>query len=272
MRLLTTKSLLTYLACAAFLTGTTMPANAMENGQPDSAYLNVGAVGLDIDGPMGLGPIGICTGFVINDRAFVTSAHCIDNFGGPEQPWFVTLKPGSPRNPVIQPGLLDFRTFPPNISDFPFLVDTLEATATHMHPWFDRETRENDVAVLVFPAGTLDVPPVQVARFGLLRWLQRLGILESIPVGVVGYGAAKDFGDGTYSVRGYRKRGFSAVGSLSRSRIVLEPTPILDAILLPGDSGSPQFVLGQAVSLNSTGVDMQRLDIPSVRWFLAQFD
>lgn len=271
MRPLTTKLLLTYLAYAAFLTGATIPANAIENGQPDSAYVNVGAVGLDIDGPMGLPPIGICTGFVISDRAFVTAAHCIDNFEGLAQSWAVTLEPGSPDIPIIQPGILDFKLVPPNIFDFPFLVETVTATAVHKHPRFNSDTRENDVAVLVFPAGTFVVPPVQVARFGLLSWLQRLRLLERIPVGVVGYGADKDFGDFTYSIPGYRKRGFSAVGSLSRTRLVLEPTTILDANLLPGDSGSPQFVLDRVVSLNSTAVDMQRLDIPVVRRFLAPF-
>lgn len=275
MRPFTTYMLVIYLACLVFLTGASVPAHAIENGKPDSAYRNVGALGFDVDGPGGNPPFGICSGFVISDRAFVTAAHCITPFEGFAQSWAVTLEPGSPENPIIHPGTFTGA----NIFDFPMLVETISTTTVHMHPGFDEAaaTYENDVAVLEFPSGTFDVPPVNLARRGLLNRLKRFGILKKLPVGVVGYGAegfaTNEAGDILgLSIPGHRNRGFSALAGMSRTRLFLEPTPVLDSGLLSGDSGSPQFVLDRAVALSSVpGFGEQRLDTPAVRWFLAQF-
>jgi hypothetical protein len=40
---------------------------------------------------------------------------------------------------------------------------------------------------------------------------------------------------------------------------------------MDGDSGSPQFISGRAVSLTSTLEELQRLDLPEVLDFLALF-
>jgi len=266
MQALTTKMLLIYLTCLVSLIGAATTANAIENGRPDTAYHNVGALGFDVDGPGGFPPFGICSGFVISDRAFVTAAHCITAAQAFAQSWAVTLEAGSPENPIINPGVLkDF-----NVFDFPILVEVESTTTVQIHPWFDPATNEYDVAVLEFPAGTFEVAPVRLAKFQYLHWLRHLKILNRIPVGMVGYGANQDLGDLGVFIPGYRIRGFSAIGDVSHTRLTLEPTPVLDANVLSGDSGSPQFVLGRAVSLTSA-VDLQRLDIPGVRRFLAQF-
>ena len=278
MRSLTTELILGYMTSAALLIGTSMPANAIEfgrpaveNGQQDNAYNNVGALAFDVDGPMGPEPpSGICSGFIISDRAFVTAAHCIETgkfFGALS--WAVTLEAGSQDYPVYRPGIFTGG----NLRDFPIQVETIPAIAVHPHPLYDNTTYANDVAVLEFPAGTFNVAPVRLVRPGLLRWLKRLRILEKLSVGVVGYGAigfdVEAFG---FSMPGYRVRGFSSIAGVTRSRLTLEPTPVLDAGLLPGDSGSPQFVLGRAVSLSSVpGFGEQRLDTPAVRWFLTPF-
>jgi hypothetical protein len=70
---------------------------------------------------------------------------------------------------------------------------------------------------------------------------------------------------------GYRSRGFSKVSDITDDRLFLTPTGVFDATTLPGDSGSPQFISGRAVSLTSTGDYHQRLDIPEVLDFLAPF-
>lgn len=270
MRSLTRKILLTYLAGAASLTGAMTAANAIENGKPDNAYVNVGAVGFDVDGPMGDSPYGICSGFVISDRAFVTAAHCIETgifFGA--KSWAVAPESGSEEYPVILPGIFTGG----NIMDFPMQVDTIPAIAVQLHPLYDRDTHENDVAVLEFPSGTFNVAPVRLVRPGLLRLLKRLRILERLAVGVVGYGAdGFDIEELGFSMPGYRQRGFTSIADMTRTRLTLEPTPVLDSSLLPGDSGSPQFVLGRAVSLSSIpGFGEQRLDTPAVRWFLEPY-
>ena len=258
-----------YLWCAVICATFSVQANAIENGQPDTAYENVGTLGFDIDGPAGpTPPFGICSGFVISDRAFVTAAHCLTPVEDIAQSWAVALQPGSPASPIIPPGVLSLVEF--NVTDFPILVESISTTMVHPHPRYDQVSLENDVAVLEFPAGTFDVEPVQLAGFRLLDRLNRLRILDRVAVGIVGYGAEQSLGNSQFVIPGYRKRGVSSIGTLSRSRTTLEPTPVRDADVLPGDSGSPLFVLDRAVGITSF-TDIQRLDIPSIRRFLTPF-
>ncbi len=64
--------------CMGLLAITSLSSYAIENGQHDYRHHNVGAIGFDIDGPDNpTPPLGLCSGFVISDRAFVTAAHCI---------------------------------------------------------------------------------------------------------------------------------------------------------------------------------------------------
>lgn len=278
MRSLTTELILGCMTGAALLICASMPANAIEFGRPAiedgqliSAYENVGALGYDVDGPMGPEqPRALCSGFVISDRAFVTAAHCIETgeiLGA--KSWAVTPEAGSPDDPIYMQGVFTGRNF----EDFPMRGKAFPAIGVHPHPLYDNSTYENDVAVLEFPAGTFNVEPVRLVRPGLLRWLKRLRILEKLPVGLVGYGSTGfDLKARGFSMPGYRVRGFSSIAEMSHSRLFLGQTPVLDASLLPGDSGSPQFVLGRAVSLSSVPpFGEQRLDTPAVRWFLTPY-
>lgn len=257
------------LAFGLLVTAIASPATAIENGDPDRTRRIVGVLGFDFDGPEGpFPPFGLCSGFVISDRVFVTAAHCITAAQGFAMSWAVTLEPGSPRDPVVRPGVLDLVIF--NVTDFPILVDTVSTTLTYIHPEFDPLTLENDIAVLEFLPGTFTVRPARLAETGFLDRLDEIGVLRNVPVGLAGYGADKDLGNFKFSIPGYRNRGFSAVSTLSEQSMTLEPTRIFDARTLPADSGSPQFLLGRVVSLTSVA-KYQRVDTPAVQHFLAPF-
>jgi hypothetical protein len=254
------------LVCLGILAVTSLSIHAIENGQHDYMHHNVGALGFDIDGPDNpIPPFGLCSGFVISDRAFVTAAHCIIFPGPYAQSWAVTLEPGTPENPVILPGIFTGG----NVFDFPMLVETFNTVAVHIHPDFDPGSMTFDVAVLEFPPGTFKVRPVRLAEPYYLGELDIQGVLDLRPVGLVGYGMIAETDEG-FVVPGYRSRGFSKVSAINDDQLFLTPTDVFDARVLDGDSGSPQFISGRAVSLTGI-VDMQRLDIPEVLEFLAPF-
>lgn len=244
-------------------------AHAVENGQPDQGHRNVGVLGFDVDGPTGpTPPFGICSGFVLSDRAFVTAAHCLDPVKNIAQSWAVALDAGTPDAPISPPGVLSLIQF--NVTDFPILVETVSTTLVHTHPRYNPATSENDIAVLEFPAGTFTVEPVKLAGARLLDRLERLRILSRVAVGIVGYGAEQALGNAEFAIPGFRKRGVSSISELSRTRFVIQPMPVRDAMVLPGDSGSPQFVLDRVVGITSVS-DTQRLDITRARRFLQPF-
>ena len=251
--------------CMGLLAITSLSSYAIENGQHDYMHHNVGAIGFDIDGPANpLSPVGLCSGFVISDRAFVTAAHCIIT-PPPFASWAVTLEPGSPENPIIQPGIYTGA----NLFDFTMLGETIDAIAVHLHPDFDPGSMTFDVAVLEFPPGTFKVRPVRLAEPYYLDELDIQGVLNLRPLGLVGYGAQALTNEGLV-MPGYRSRGFSKASDLTDDQLFLTRTDVFDTWLMPGDSGSPQFISGRAVSL--TGVaELQRLDIPEVLDFLASF-
>jgi hypothetical protein len=252
--------------CMGLLAITSLSSYAIENGQHDYMHHNVGAIGFDIDGPAGpIDPFSLCSGFVISDRAFVTAAHCIIFVEGFAQSWAVTLEPGTPENPISLTGIFNGA----NVLDFPIIVETIDAIAVHLHPDFNPGSMTFDVAVFEFPPGTFKVSPVRLAEPYYLDKLDIQGVLYLRPVGLVGYGMIAETNEG-YVVPGYRSRGFSKVSGINDDQLFLTPTDVFDARVMDGDSGSPQFISGRAVSLTGI-VDMQRLDIPEVLDFLAPF-
>jgi hypothetical protein len=252
--------------CMGLLAITSLSSYAIENGQHDYMHRNVGAVGFDLDGPANpIPPLGLCSGFVISDWAFVTAAHCIIT-PPPFASWAVTLEPGTPENPVIQPGIFTGD----NVFDFPMLVEPIDAIAVHVHPGFEPGSRTLDVAVFEFPPGTFKVRPVRLAEPYYLDELDIQGVLYLRPVGLVGYGMLAETNEG-FVVPGYRSRGFSKVSGITDDQLLITPTDVFDARLMDGDSGSPQFISGRAVSLTSTLEELQRLDLPEVLDFLAPF-
>ena len=252
------------LVCLGILAIVSFSSHAIENGQHDYMHHNVGAIGFDIDGP--IPPLGLCSGFIISDRAFVTAAHCIELVGHLPLSWVVTLEPGAPETPVILPGLFTGA----NVFDFPMLVETIDAIDVHVHPDFNPGNLTFDIAVLEFAPGTFKVRPVRLTGQYYLDKLDIQGTLYRRPVGLVGYGAQALTNEG-YVMPGYRSRGFSLVSDMNEDHLFLSPTDVFDAVTLPGDSGSPQFISGRAVSLTSSLDFSQRLDLPEILDFLAPF-
>jgi hypothetical protein len=238
----------------------------------------VGLLAFDVDGEGETPPFGLCSGSVISDSVFLTAAHCITAI--PDAQWVVTLDGGGPGDPVSTPGF-----FP---VDFPFAVTgpVYRSIGAVVHPDFGGgSSRENDLAVVLFPEGTFDqVTPIEFPTAGLLDDLAARGGLVGRNVTLVGYGADAAVGPPRYFSHGYRQTATAPIQALTPRWLRIQQTPAAtgQGSLCLGDSGSPQFLGGSdsnlAVSLFSHhattcgGVSRaQRLDTLSARQFLSQF-
>jgi len=243
------------------LLSATTPAHAIENGRPDGPrHHNVGLLGIDFDGPNGpLPAFAFCSGFVISDSAFATAAHCIDVFG-PQAAWSVTLESGSTDDPVYEPGLFDPSLF--NFTDFPIHAEVTYADAVCMHPDYDGGVGfEHDLAVLSFDSGTFDVPPVKLPQPGWIDHLAAAGSLTNQPLQLVGYGTEGQQADGLLLGPGYRKTALTGITGVDANWLYYQPTGAWTGDTGIADSGSPQVLTGQAVSLQTfPDKQAQRLD------------
>lgn len=278
--------LATLISAVVLVAALAGPAAAIDNGSADgTGHPNVGLLAFDVDGPGGLPPIGICTGSVISDHVFLTAAHCIDTpLVPPGVTWGVTLAAGSEAAPVISTGY--YPDFFPDFLTVPFTP----ASAAVVHPSFGQKLPyANDVALVIFPAGTFaGVTPVQLPQADLLDSLAAHGGLVGSSLTLVGYGTDATRGGGEsprFYDAGYRKTATAPFAALTPNwlRLLSAQPATGGGSLCIGDSGSPQFLhVGSTdveVSLHSTGGDTQctgtpvnqRLDIPSVRQFLGEY-
>lgn len=243
--------LVTALAASALLL--TAPASAITYGQPTGPdlYTNVGA----LVGTFPDGTYPYCSGALISPTVFLTAAHC------------------------------DVGT------------DTVCVTFDHQytsrsklhcgefiaHPEYSQsQNNPNDVAVVVFEKPIRGIQPAQIADEGLLDELNASGELnQSTAFTSVGYGGQEPgpknqitFLDAREYAEGY----FNALGP-GFLRISQNPQTGSGGTCF-GDSGGPVFLgstnivvavvtTGDAVC-KSTNVD-QRIDIPSVQAFLAEY-
>jgi hypothetical protein len=155
-----------------------------------------------------------------------------------------------------------------------------------VHPGFDPETQEHDVAVLLFPAGTFaGVTPVLPPRARLLdRRARRVG-LRGQRFRLVGYGSDPEWGDTgprRFVVEGCRQTATAPFKALRRGRLLRQNGSASNRQggLCYRDSGSPQFLgdTNLAVSLFSEHDEecredllAQRLDTRAERRFLSRY-
>jgi hypothetical protein len=256
------------------------PALAVDEGVPDRArHPYVGVLGADLDGAGPEAPFGWCTGAVVSDRVFLTAAHCI-NALPPETDWYVSVEPGSPRAPVVLPGVS------PDDNPFPFLVPLTKANEAVMHPDFSEGTNivAHDVAVVLFEPGTFaGIEPIQLPKENQLERLP----LKRAPIRLVGYGTDPEHGDGEtiLVVDGYRQTALAPFHRLTGRQLLLDGDAAATRLggLCLADSGSPQLLDGTNLALSlfsghSAGVEdcrgvihAQRLDTRSERRFLARY-
>jgi Trypsin len=261
-------SLLATLAIAA-------PAAAVDNGVPDGPrHPNVGLLGFDFDAEGPEPPYFLCSGSVLSDRAFLTAAHCIDVLGDVQE--VVTLEPGSPQDPVFEPGVA--------FDDFPFAitVPVQRPLATIVHPRFDPDTRHHNVAVLLFAPRTFRVHPVTLPPLRLLELLRIPRLARHASFTLVGYGSDPDYsaGDPRFVLDGYRQTATAPFKALTANDLLLQGADVSgQGGLCIGDSGSPQFLgpTNIAVSLLSFDGDTcrdpvsQRLDTRAEQRFLEPY-
>lgn len=245
------------------------PVAAVENGVYDRTNPAIKAFGFDMDGPGGMPPFSLCSGFVISDHAFATAAHCLVPMLPITVSWAVTLEPGSPEDPSTTPGIFNLAIY--NFFDFPILNETATSVAHYIHPNFDPSTMANDVAVIEFPPGTFSDRPFRLPPQGFLDRMSRAGALYEVPVELAGCGTTEYLGNMLYTASGYCTRGFAIVTGLTEQSLIIGTNDIMNAKTLPGDSGSPQTMFGYAVSVTSFSGNKQRLDTPDVLSFLDQF-
>jgi hypothetical protein len=245
MKLTATLAVLILLALAP-------SAAAIVGGAPDGdGHRNVGVLAFDADGVGATPPIGLCTGTVISDRAFLTARHCIEPplvQLPPGVEWVVSLEPGSPTAPILPGG-----TFPdqyPACCGLTLPESKLErATRVVLHPDFEPgfvpgsgapAVGRHDVAVVLFPPRTFArVKPVRIAPPRTLDLLRPA--LPWVPFTLVGYGA--EIRNGLFYAPGYRKTSRTRFEGLDANWLLLANTPPNGGLCF-GDSGSPQFLAG----------------------------
>jgi V8-like Glu-specific endopeptidase len=144
------------LAIVALLLATAAPAAAILKGTPDDEHRYVGILVTEIDGER----VPVCSGFLVTDTAFVTSAHCIADLGS--SPAFVSFD-------------RRFKDSSPVVGGTP--VQNPDFTGS-------MEGDTHDLALVILDAPAKDVGHAELPSAGALGSVRRKDELT-----VLGYGA-----------------------------------------------------------------------------------
>ena len=244
------------------------PAQAITFGEVDgNRHPNVGALLADYaaDSP---GPEQLCTGTLIDDRVFLTAAHCTAYLEslGIDDVW-VTFAPSWDEDQASTAGLI--------------------AGQYVTHPEFGTggQSDTHDIAVVLLDQDA-DVAPAQLPTAGLLDQLKAQHQLDDRTFTAVGYGLVRDdkrTGPHAFYSDGVRRYALQEALSLQKSWLLLSMNPSTgNGGTCYGDSGGPHFLGGVesnlVVSITVTGDAMcratdktYRLDTASARDFLDDF-
>lgn len=291
------RTTLAAIAAGAAIIVVTTPAGAIssENSSPAPERTEVGLLGtiVDVNGDGTLDAIGpTCSGTMIDSDAFLTAAHCTDNFPS-GQHFFVSLEQ-------------DFQSLLADHGGLPVaeLVDMFLANGWivegDMHrdpgflpdnPGFPNSSDQHDIAVIDFaerdttPADLWSFTPAMLPTAGQLDALGRPA-LEGYDWWVVGYGvqeAARGPGGHTHPGGFVRRKAQLDFTALNQPWVRLAQNAARDlGGTCYGDSGGPTyvdidgtFVLAGITSWGDTPCYAThvayRTDTPSARAFLTDF-
>jgi secreted trypsin-like serine protease len=251
------KRLLVIATSSFFLLLSPMRAGAITGGQIDSGdrYPFVGLLAFyDDQGEYQ----HRCTGTLLSSTVVLTAAHCTDGMALAYAYFQVSVPE-------------DFRENPTGVSGTPFT-----------HPDFNANTVNNDVGVVVLDQPVILSEYPTIVGEGFLSDLKASHEIQDDTFVAVGYGVQTGFPPPTEIVDLLRRFSVSPYGGLTQNNLHLQQNPNSTGGggTCFGDSGGPHFWLDtlMVVSVTSWGDaicrsnDMtQRIDIPSVQEFLADF-